>query len=682
MSVAATHQLLTNIFKHISVLILSDHRYRDVTRSVISENDLRILARCNERNIDALADIVGVEPDDSLSYDRATVDGDHWSDHSLNESSREYKEHELRKAGDIWSDHILEIPKAYIMSILYILGTVISGYPLASGIAFAAGLNSSSKILYLIRAIDALIYIWLPQINVLILRVLQGRPLRHRITGRTVVIGDIPWVAQAGEAFLSKIFACSYSIVGLNVHSGNPSDHLVHRHTHRVVRGSLLVAGRPDGRLSALSAMENAVSLSISQASSIQSIGGRCESVTIGHNPFKLPLTERAIFLDRHRPLFMCEHIEENMWDNSKLNDIMSSIDVKSDSLMANILQRTGLSEKNLQQPVSDNYDSSRSLKDTSDSQKNQVRKFSSRAVTRKSSVNLSGSKSSSALNQMRKYSRRALMRKSSVDLSLSKSSSALLGIYKDFYNVNLKNINSRSVLADILADLKWSHDIRRLFDSLDTKKDGRLYPEEWLHGMKARSDKTEEELMALFHILDDDDSGYLTFDEFTEIMEMNEIEIFLATKVIHRDERGLIQVLPSCEEYFGKSQVTEVGKTANARKNAEIETARNQTFIQELYESRIASLQRFVAMTVMFHQMGWRVERFFSKNSFGLLGYRMDRTHSIMRIATTASPVSGADVWSCAQTLYYKNKIFSSVALTARCIRDFLRRKHVAKTN
>lgn len=273
-------------------------------------------------------------------------------------------------------------------------------------------------------------------------------------------------------------------------------------------------------------------------------------------------------------------------------------------------------------------------------------------------------------------------MRKSSVNLSESKSSSALLGIYKDFYNVNLKKINLHSVLEDILADLKWSYDIRRLFDALDTKKDGRLYPEEWLHGMKARSDKTEEELMAIFHILDNDDSGYLTFDEFTEIMEMNEIEIFLATKVIHRDERGLIQVLPSCEEYFGKSQVTEVGKTANARKNAEIETARNQTFVQELYESRIASLQRFVAMTVMFHQMGWRVERFFSKNSFGLLGYRMDRTHSIMRIATTASPVSGADVWSCAQTLFYKSKIYSSVALTARCIRDFLRKKNVAKTN
>ena len=89
--------------------------------------------------------------------------------------------------------------------------------------------------------------------------------------------------------------------------SGNPSDHLVHRHTHRVVRGSLVICGRPDGRLSALSTAEAAVCLSVNQASSIQSLGGTCESITIGHNPFKLPLTKKGIFLKRKRPLFLCE---------------------------------------------------------------------------------------------------------------------------------------------------------------------------------------------------------------------------------------------------------------------------------------------------------------------------------------------------------------------------------------
>jgi hypothetical protein len=45
----------------------------------------------------------------------------------------------------------------------------------------------------------------MPQINIIILRLIQGRNLRHRMVGRTVVIGDIPWVAQSAEAFLSKV---------------------------------------------------------------------------------------------------------------------------------------------------------------------------------------------------------------------------------------------------------------------------------------------------------------------------------------------------------------------------------------------------------------------------------------------------------------------------------------------
>jgi len=152
------------------------------------------------------------------------------------------------------------------------------------------------------------------------------------MVGRTVVIGDIPWVAQSAEAFLSKIFACSYSIAGLNVLSGNPADHLVHRHTHRVVRGTLLVCGRPDGRLSALTSLESAVCLSVSQASSIQSIGGTCESVTIGHNPFKLSLAAHTITLEAHRPKFLCEAILDFLQvDNSGRNSKENSINYVSD---------------------------------------------------------------------------------------------------------------------------------------------------------------------------------------------------------------------------------------------------------------------------------------------------------------------------------------------------------------
>merc|ERR1712226_494393 len=103
---------------------------------------------------------------------------------------------------------------------------------------------------------------------------------------------------------------------------------------------------------------------------------------------------------------------------------------------------------------------------------------------------------------------------------------------------------------------------------------------------------------------------------------------------------------------------------------------ARKQHLAQELYETRIASLQRFVAMTVMFHQMGKRVQEFFARYSFGLLGYRMDRTHSIMRIATTASPVSGADVRERMRHLQLLKKIQHSIHVISATYRNYRAKK------
>ena len=103
-----------------------------------------------------------------------------------------------------------------------------------------------------------MLYIFLPIWTTMLVRLAQGRPLLHRIAGRTVVIGDIPWVAQSLEAYVSKLSALSYSIASVGVLSGNPVDHFVHRHTHRVFRGALVAVGRPDGRLNALASAESA----------------------------------------------------------------------------------------------------------------------------------------------------------------------------------------------------------------------------------------------------------------------------------------------------------------------------------------------------------------------------------------------------------------------------------------
>lgn len=47
-SVVATHQLLTNIFEHICVSIISEPTFRHISGAVITEQDLQVLERCNQ----------------------------------------------------------------------------------------------------------------------------------------------------------------------------------------------------------------------------------------------------------------------------------------------------------------------------------------------------------------------------------------------------------------------------------------------------------------------------------------------------------------------------------------------------------------------------------------------------------------------------------------------------------
>jgi hypothetical protein len=218
-SVAATHQLLTQILELTCFTVISSLKFRIASGAVITRKDLGILERCNIDNISALQEIVSV---DVLGK-------------PLDKADRRISR-DLRNAGGLWSKHVLENAKAYIMSVVYIIVTVTSGFPLVSALAILAGADGLKEwVFYLIRFLDSHIYIFLPQINIVIIWLIEGQNLLHRMVDRTVVIGDCPWISQCAEAFLGKIFACSYSIAGLNVLSGNPADHLVHRHTHRVV---------------------------------------------------------------------------------------------------------------------------------------------------------------------------------------------------------------------------------------------------------------------------------------------------------------------------------------------------------------------------------------------------------------------------------------------------------------
>lgn len=145
---------------------------------------------------------------------------------------------------------------------------------------------------------------------------------------------------------------------------------------------------------------------------------------------------------------------------------------------------------------------------------------------------------------------------------------------------------------------------------------------------------------LTFLHLLvaDVDGSGALSYSEFETAMNLDGADVVRRLHhAANRNDKGMLQVQPSNEEYFGADMHTAAKPGISA-----FSQSHSQHFSMELYESRIASLQRFVALCVMFHQMGKRVQDFFPKYSFGIFGYKMNRTHSIMRIATTASPVSG----------------------------------------
>jgi len=95
-SVAATHQLLTNIFEHICITIISEPQFRHASGAIITERDLQTLERCNRDNLRALEEIVGVR-----STVRVRVS---YQVHEKPSAT----EMDLRAAGDVWSEHVLE----------------------------------------------------------------------------------------------------------------------------------------------------------------------------------------------------------------------------------------------------------------------------------------------------------------------------------------------------------------------------------------------------------------------------------------------------------------------------------------------------------------------------------------------------------------------------------------------
>ncbi len=205
------------------------------------------------------------------------------------ELNRSSDHQQLIQSSRKWAWHILETPLAWGIHALYILITVGLQVPLVQTlfrVMFGvANLPVPGLLLPLLTLADILIYIFGTWLWSLGLRYVQKRPLLARTGKRSLVIGDVPWIHQLLKVYVSKLFSLSYGIASLDVHGANPQDHMLHHFGHRVVRGTLIFLGVPDGRRSPMQKEnERAILMTGKQAAGVRNLETGAEIIALGHN--------------------------------------------------------------------------------------------------------------------------------------------------------------------------------------------------------------------------------------------------------------------------------------------------------------------------------------------------------------------------------------------------------------
>lgn len=238
--------------------------------------------------------LLEIMKDDFLSKSVVSITGTTASGVAIKSSTNQ----KLISSGRKWALPVTETPLAWGIHACYVLITIgwmiLFGYtiPLIQTlfrlIFFVADLpnNLLALVAPFVILADIIIYIFGPWLWTLGLRYFQGRQLLARTGKRTLVIGDVPWVHQLLNSYVSKLFSLSYGISSLEVHGANPQDHMLHNFGHRVVRGTFVFLGVPDGRRSQMQKNdENAVIMTGQQANGIRNIGAGPEVIALGHNP-------------------------------------------------------------------------------------------------------------------------------------------------------------------------------------------------------------------------------------------------------------------------------------------------------------------------------------------------------------------------------------------------------------
>ncbi|MCP9835968.1 hypothetical protein KBY84_00510 [Cyanobium sp. N.Huapi 1H5] len=200
----------------------------------------------------------------------------------------------LVQEGRQWAWDVLETPTAWLIHALYVLGSLGWGMPLFRSLTLAllplAGLAEGQGIGALLLALslpaDVALYVLGPWCWTLGLRLLQGRQPLARTGRRTLVIGEAEGLHQLLSTYVSKLFALSYGLTGLDVHGADPVDSLLNGYAHRLVRGTLLFLGVPDGRCSQRQrAHADAVIQAARQADGLRHLGTGPDIVALSSDP-------------------------------------------------------------------------------------------------------------------------------------------------------------------------------------------------------------------------------------------------------------------------------------------------------------------------------------------------------------------------------------------------------------
>ncbi|MEY4806930.1 MAG: hypothetical protein RLZZ206_1319 [Cyanobacteriota bacterium] len=141
-----------------------------------------------------------------------------------------------------------------------------------------------------------------------------------------MLIGETPWVHQVLGNFVSKLYSLSSGLASVDVHGANPQDDLVHCYAHRIVRGSLLYLGIPDGRCSEMQhCQELSTIMAGRQSQGIQHLSTGPEILMVGSNPLIAAKGfGRAIILPSpvHK---VCEEFGVNISEDNALESLRES---------------------------------------------------------------------------------------------------------------------------------------------------------------------------------------------------------------------------------------------------------------------------------------------------------------------------------------------------------------------